>query len=136
MADTHPRLAGPSRAPLIIAIVAIIMVIGTIVAAMAQKRREKEQKLMRDMASAVSTLRNGISDFRKTHGRYPHTLKELAQVPRDPVTGSQATWQLETEQSVSADDFTAGSKAPETFVVNVHSGAKGRDANGRAWADY
>lgn len=110
--------------------------IGTIVAAMAQKRREKEQALMRDMASAVSTLRTEISDYRKLHGRYPHALKELAQIPRDPVTGSPATWQPDVEQNVSADDFTAGSKAPETFVVNVHSGAKGLDANGRAWADY
>jgi type II secretory pathway pseudopilin PulG len=125
-----------SRTRVLIAVIVAIVMISTIVAAMAQKRREKEQALMRDMASAVSTLRTEISDFRKQRGRYPHTLKELPQIPRDPVTGSPATWQLETEQSVSADDFTAGSKAPETFVVDVHSGAKGRDANGRAWSDY
>ncbi|HJW93840.1 MAG TPA: hypothetical protein VJ901_09495 [Thermoanaerobaculia bacterium] len=110
--------------------------IGTIVAAMAQKQREQQQALMRDMTSAITTLRTGISEYRKQHGRYPRALKELAQVPRDPVTGSATTWQTEIEESVSADDFAAGSKAPETFVVNVRSGAKGFDANGRAWSDY
>jgi len=63
-------------------------------------------------------------------------LSELGNVPADPVTESKSTWQPEFEESVSADDFSAGSKAPEKFVVNVRSGAQGQDANGRAWSDY
>ncbi len=102
---------------------------------LAHKRRE-EEKRMRDMSAALATLRTALTDFRKLQGRYPHSLRELGNVPRDPVTGSNRTWQTEMEESVSADDFTAKSKKPERFVVNVRSGAKGQDANGRAWSDY
>lgn len=133
--DTHPRLARRSRAPLIIGIVVAIM-LSTIAASMAHNKRVKEEARMRDMATALATLRNEISDFRKLQGRYPRTLSELGNVPADPVTQSKSTWQPEFEESVSADDFSAGSKAPEKFVVNVRSGAQGQDANGRAWSDY
>src|SRR5437868_3111454 len=98
--------------------------ISTIVAALAHRRREHEQDLMREMSSAVTTLRAAVGDFRKQHGRYPHALNELPRIPRDPVTGSNGMWQTELEESVSADDFTSGSKAPEKFVVSVRSGAK------------
>jgi len=49
---------------------------------------------------------------------------------------SATTWQPELEESVSVDDFTAKSTKPESFVVNVRSGAKGHDSAGRAWSDY
>jgi len=91
---------------------------------------------IREMTAAVTSLRTAISEFRKRHGRYPRALNELGSIPRDPVTGSNTTWQTEVEESVSADDFTAKSARPEKFVVNVRSGAKGRDAHGKAWADY
>lgn len=110
--------------------------LSTIAASMAHNKRVKEEARMRDMATALATLRNEISDFRKLQGRYPRTLSELGNVPADPVTQSKSTWQPEFEESVSADDFSAGSKAPEKFVVNVRSGAQGQDANGRAWSDY
>jgi type II secretory pathway pseudopilin PulG len=133
---THPRLASQSRVAVILAIVAILM-ISTIVASIAHNRRVRaEEARERAMTAAVTALRGAIGDFRRQHGRYPHALSELAQVPRDPVTGSQTTWQTEFEESVSVDDFTAKSVKPEQFVINVRSGAKGRDAHGRAWSDY
>lgn len=111
--------------------------LSTLVAALAQHRKMKaEEARMREMTAAVTTLRNAIDDFRKQHGRYPHALSELPEIPRDPVTGSQSTWQTELEESVSVGDFTEQAKKPERFVVNVRSGAKGVDAHGRAWADY
>ena len=134
---THPRLGKRSRTPLVIAVIVAIIMISTTLASFIHNRRIKaEEALQREMTAAVTTLRNGISDFRKQHGRYPRGLNELAQIPRDPVTRSKTTWQTELEESVSVDDFTAKSVKPERFVVNVRSGAQGHDAQGRAWSDY
>jgi type II secretory pathway pseudopilin PulG len=135
--DTHPRLGRrSSRIPLLIAVIVAILMISTIVALAHKRRVEAEEARIREMTAAVTTLRNAIGDFRKQHGRYPRALSELGQVPRDPVTASQTTWQPEFEASVSVDDFTAKSVKPEQFVINVRSGAKGHDAHGRAWSDY
>jgi type II secretory pathway pseudopilin PulG len=100
------------------------------------RRVKAEEARMQEMTAAVTTLRNELAEFRKQHGRYPRALRELPRIPRDPVTGSQTTWQTEIEESVSAGDFTEQSTKPESFVVNVRSGAKGSDAHGRAWSDY
>jgi type II secretory pathway pseudopilin PulG len=135
--QTHPRLARPSRIPLVITvIVALVIMLTTITALLHKRRAEAEEQRIREMTAAVTSLRTAISDFRKKQGRYPRSLNELASIPRDPVTGSNRTWLTEIEESVSADDFTAKSAAPEKFVVTVRSGAKGRDAHGKAWADY
>jgi|GEM_PF-1293120 len=135
--NTHPRLERRSRIPLVIAVIVIVIMVISTTVTLAQKRRmQAEEARIREMTAAVTSLRTAISDFRKRHGRYPRALNELGSIPRDPVTGSNATWQTEVEESVSADDFTAKSARPEKFVINVRSGAKGRDAHGKAWADY
>jgi len=111
--------------------------LSTLAAMLAQSRKKKaDEARMRDMTAAVTLLRDEIDAFRKSHGRYPRALNELPKIPRDPVTGSRSTWQTELEESVGSGDFTEQSKKPESFVVNVRSGAKGLDAHGRAWADY
>jgi type II secretory pathway pseudopilin PulG len=134
--NTHPRLARRSRVPLIAAIVAFIMLSTTLAAFLQNRRAKAEGARQQEMTSAVTALRKAIGDYKQQHGRYPHSLGELPQVPRDPVTNSATTWQPELEESVSVDDFTAKSTKPESFVVNVRSGAKGHDAAGRAWSDY
>jgi len=135
--ETHPRLARRSRLPLVIVVIVALIIMLTTIVSLAQKRRaEAEEKRMREMTAAVTSLRTAIGDFRKTHGRYPRALNELASIPRDPVTGSNRTWKPEIEESVSADDFTAKSTAPQKFVVNVRSGAKGLDPHGKASSDY
>lgn len=135
--QTHPRLARPSRIPLVITVIVVLVIMLTTITALLHKRRaEAEEQRIREMTAAVTSLRTAISDYRKQHGRYPRSLNELATIPRDPVTNSKTTWLTEIEESVSVDDFTPKSAAPEKFVVNVRSGAKGRDAHGKAWADY
>ena len=112
------------------------MLTTTMAAYLRLQKQKAEQARQREMSEAVASLRAEIAQFRAKQGRYPRALSELPRVPRDPVTGSHATWQTEMEESVSADDFTAKAAKPERFVVNVRSGAKGADANGKAWSDY
>jgi type II secretory pathway pseudopilin PulG len=131
--NTHPR---QTRVPIILAIVALIMLSTTLGAFLQNRRAKAEEARRHEMTAAVTALRKAIGDYRLQHGRYPRTLGEMPQIPRDPVTNSTTTWQPELEESVSVDDFTAKSTKPESFVVNVRSGAKGHDAAGRAWSDY
>jgi len=121
----------------IAAIVALLMVAITTTAYLMRERRLKEEAAREHaMSAAIGELRSKIAAFRSTNGHYPHSLDELGAIPRDPITRSARTWQVETEERVAADDFAPGSKNSETFVINVRSGAQGRDAHGRAWAEY
>ncbi len=112
------------------------MVTTTTLLFLRERQAKEEAAREREMTAAVAAIRSSIAAFRARSGRYPRSLDELPSIPRDPITHSTRTWQVETEESVSADDFAPGSKKGETFIVNVRSGAKGRDAHGRAWADY
>jgi type II secretory pathway pseudopilin PulG len=104
-----------------------------------QQRREDERRVAA-MQSAVTALREGIRTFRQTRGRYPHSLGELPSIPVDPVTGSRDTWRVTTEETVQvSDDFTGEARAKPgatSVIIDVRSGASGRDINGRAWSDY
>ncbi len=125
------------RSRLIAAIVALLVAITTTTLFLMRERRAKEEAARKHaMSTALAALRSDLAGFRAKNGRYPRSLDELSSLPRDPVTHSTRTWQVETEESVRADDFSPGSKTSETFIVNVRSGARGRDAHGRAWADY
>jgi general secretion pathway protein G len=91
----------------------------------------------------LATLRNAIDAFREAEGRYPRTLEELIpkylrRMPVDPVTHSTSTWRLTTEETVqpSTDFGTATTPKTEKYIVDVHSGAPGTDADGIAYADY
>ncbi|MDP9194797.1 MAG: hypothetical protein M3P06_24145 [Acidobacteriota bacterium] len=107
-------------------------------------RREKNAHFARAAALAdnLATMRRAIETFRAKEGRYPRSLEELVpkyirRIPRDPVTGD-AEWRLTTEQSVQpSNDFsTAAPTRTETYIIDVHSSASGKDANGIPFADY
>ena len=89
----------------------------------------------------LSTMRNAIHEFHAREGRYPRSLEELIpkyirRIPVDPVT--QDPWRLTTEQTVqpSSDFSTAAPAKTETYIIDVHSSAEGKDANGKPFADY
>lgn len=106
-------------------------------------RREKIAHFQRAAALAdhLATMRKAIANFRADQGRYPRTLDELVpryirQIPVDPVT--RDPWRLTTEQTVqpSSDFSTAAPAKTETYIIDVHSSASGKDANGKPFADY
>ena len=106
-------------------------------------RQEKQAHFARAAALAdnLATMRKAIENFHAKEGRYPGSLEELVpnylrRIPRDPVTGD--AWRLTTEQTVQpSSDFSAAAPAKtETYVIDVHSSAAGKDANGKPFADY
>jgi hypothetical protein len=107
-------------------------------------RREKIAHFERAAAlkENLTTMRKAIENFHAKEGRYPRSLEELVpnylrKIPSDPVTGDIA-WRVSTEETIQPNnDFsTAAPAKTETYVIDVHSTASGKDANGKPFADY
>lgn len=112
-------------------------------------RREKVAHFQRAAAlhDNLAVMRKAIADFRAAEGRYPRELAELVpkyirRIPADPVTGTASTWRVTTEETVQPSSDFMTDTAPrreetsETYVIDVHSGASGKDATGKPFADY
>ena len=106
-------------------------------------RQEKIAHFQRAAAlhDNLSTMRKAIDNFYAEEKRYPRSLQELVpkylrRIPVDPVT--RDPWILVTEESVvPPNDFsTAAPAKTETYIIDVHSSAAGKDANGKPFADY
>jgi hypothetical protein len=83
-------------------------------------------------------MRTAISAYTKAHGHGPSTLRDaMPNVPVDPLTHSATTWRFTTEERVQVEDFTTGKATPKDIeIIEVHSGASGKDARGRAYSEY
>ena len=82
-------------------------------------------------------MRHAIAAFTKSHSRGPSTLHEaMAHVPIDPLTHSATTWRLNTEETVQVDDFTTSTGAKRIEILEIHSGAAGRDGKGKRYSEY
>ncbi|HEX3068549.1 MAG TPA: hypothetical protein VHX14_08230 [Thermoanaerobaculia bacterium] len=82
-------------------------------------------------------MRHAIATYKKSHGHGPSTLHEaMAHIPIDPLTHSTTTWRLTTEETVQVDDFTPSASAKRIEILEVHSGAGGRDGGGRRYSEY
>jgi general secretion pathway protein G len=125
-------------------ILGVIMILGAVYGTHII-RREKIRHFQRAVAlqDNLASMRKAIDSFHAAEGRYPRTLDELVpkyirRIPPDPVTGSASTWRVTTEETVqpSSDFLTATAPKTEKYIVDVHSGASGKDANGIRFADY
>ena len=92
-----------------------------------RQRQADRQAALRDN---LLQMRKAIGRYHEKNGRYPRSLAELVpdylrRIPVDPLTGSDKTWRVSTEETVvPAADFTTATIAKtETYVIDVHSGA-------------
>jgi len=92
-------------------------------------QKSKETALLQ----SLWTMRDAIDQYAADKGRYPESLQELAaaryirEVPEDPLTGSRRSWvELPPPADMQADGR----------LWEVHSGAPGRSADGRLYADW
>jgi general secretion pathway protein G len=94
------------------------------------------------LAQNLARVRSALALYRQKHDHGPATLEDLTQdghlryVPVDPITKAK-DWHLDTEETVRSNDFSA-KDAPgnTTYIVDVHSSATGKDANGKAYSAY
>jgi hypothetical protein len=114
---------------------ALAMLLFTLACGRAERERARDEATLR---TQLATMRNAIAAYTRTHGHDPSTLREaMTSVPVDPLTHSAMTWRLTIEEHVQVDDFTtADPSAKRTAIIEVHSGAGGRDGRGRAYSEY
>ena len=85
------------------------------------------------LRTSLNVMRDAIDQHLADRGRYPESLDELAaqrylrELPEDPMTGRRDTWVALPPPTNSA---WPGS------LYDVRSGAAGRAADGRLYADW
>jgi len=124
----------PSRGFTLIELLVVMSIVALLASIVAPRyfasiQRSKETALR----TSLNVMRDAIDQYAADRGRYPETLDELAQaryirgVPTDPLTDSAETWVLVTPPP---DLPLKGS------LYDVRSGAAGRAADGRLYADW
>jgi general secretion pathway protein G len=95
-------------------------------------RKAKEATLKEDLFR----MRTQISLYFADKGRYPYDLESLVEdhylraIPKDPITESTDTWQVEYAQMDEEDIST------EPGIADVRSGAEGTALDGTRYADW
>ena len=115
----------------LIVVMAIVALLVSIAAPryFASVERSREHSLR----TSLGVMRDAIDQFAADKGRYPESLDELVrtryvrEAPEDPLTGRRDSW---VALAPPADAFLAGAMA------DVRSGAAGRGADGRLYADW
>jgi general secretion pathway protein G len=113
----------------------VVMAIVALLTALAVPRYVDSLDRGREAAlrSTLATLRGAIDQYAADKGRYPDSLAELVrnrylrELPEDPLTRSRARW---IELTPPADAALPGK------LFDVRSGAAGRGADGRLYADW
>lgn len=113
----------------------VVMAIVALLASIAAPRYFNSLSKSRETAllQSLTTMRDAIDQYAADKGRYPESLQDLAQarylreVPEDPLTSRRDTW---VELPPPADMQASGR------LWDVRSGAAGRSADGRLYADW
>ena len=113
----------------------VVMAIVALLASIAAPRYFNSLQKSREtaMLQSLTTMRDAIDQFAADKARYPESLQELAtlryirEIPEDPLTASRETW----VELPPPTDMQAGGR-----VWDVRSGAAGRSADGRLYADW
>ncbi len=118
----------------LIELIVVMAIIGLLVSIAAPRYfRSVEHAREVTLRTSLNVLRDALDQFAADKGRYPASIDELAteryvrQVPEDPLTQRRDSWVALAPPPTSA---VPGS------VFDVRSGAAGRGADGRLYADW
>ena len=118
---------------LMIVISIIIILISVSVPLYQQSIVRAREAVLRDN---LFTLRSVIEQFTLDKQRAPQTLEELVsanylrQIPKDPMTNSSDTWQVEMEDYLMSVDQT------QPGITNVHSGSSLISTEGTPYSSW
>jgi general secretion pathway protein G len=125
------RCAGGFTLIELIVVMAIVALLTSIVAPRYFNSLQKGKETA--LLQSLTTMRDAIDQYAADKGRYPDSLQALAEaryireVPEDPLTASRESWvELPPPTDMQA----------EGRLWDVRSGAAGRSADGRLYADW
>lgn len=135
MAACSARRTGPSGRGFTLIELIVVMAIVALLVSIAAPRyfRSIDRARENTLRTSLNVVRDAIDQFATDKSRYPDSLEELVTarylrgVPDDPLTGSAQTWVTLTPPS----ELGAPGK-----VFDLRSGAAGRAADGRLYADW
>ena len=130
----HAPLRRRPRGFTLIELIVVMAIVGLLASIAAPRyftslHKSKETALRQ----SLTTLRDAIDQYAADKGRYPESLQDLAaaryvrEIPEDPFTTRRDSW---VELPPPADMQAIGR------VWDVRSGAAGRSADGRLYADW
>ncbi len=117
-----------------IIVMTIISILATLAVPMYQKsiQRSKESVLKNNLF----TIRNVIDEYTYDKQKAPQSLQDLVtegylrQVPEDPITGSNQSWKVIMEDSLTMVNQT------EPGIFDVRSGADKRSLEGSPYSEW
>jgi len=115
-------------------VISIILILVSIAVPMYQQSviRAKEAVLRQDL----KTMRDQIDNYTMDKEKAPQSLQDLVEagylrkLPKDPFTGSEETWQVETSDALMSLDQT------EPGITDVHSGSSLVGSDGTAYSSW
>ncbi|MGH9522561.1 MAG: type II secretion system protein [Terriglobales bacterium] len=115
-------------------VISIILILAAVAAPIYSKsiQHAREAVLRQDMFS----MRSVIDQYSLDKGKAPQSLQDLVtagylkELPKDPITNSTDTWQVDQEDVLESVDQDAPG------ISNVHSGAPGSDESGTPYSQY
>lgn len=114
-------------------VVALIGIIVTVAAVQYKQAIQKAKEAV--LKEDLYILRDCIDQYYADKGKYPDSLDTLVEekyirmVPKDPITNSMDTWQV--EYSEATDDLMT-----EPGIVDVKSGADGMGLDGIPYSEW
>ncbi len=132
----HSERRGPQAFSLLEMMMVLTMIL--LAASIAQPIYQNIMLRAREAAlrDTLYTTRTMIDRFTLDHKRPPESLGEmvekgyLGEVPIDPMTRSNETWQVETE------DFPLSGNESVLGIVNVHSGSGDTSLEGTPYSSW
>lgn len=117
----------------LVIVVTVIVVLATLVVPLFQGMiNQAKEATLKD---TLFKLRDTIDKYTLDKEEAPQTLEDLVQakylreVPIDPITGRNDTWEVEMEEEPTSKNGRRG-------IKNVFSGAEGTASNGKPYREF
>jgi len=113
-------------------VVALIGILTTLIVPQFRKTPQKAKEAV--LKEDLYVLRDVIDQYFADKGKYPDSLQALVddgylrKIPRDPITESAESWQIETVPAEEGEESGG--------VYDVHSGAPGAGLDGTSYSDW